>query len=152
MPQAEEDLLDDLLGRGHLPQDPSGQGVDGAGVASVGLGEGILAPSSDGDDERGVAGLVQVVGLRSPSSIPRPDADDGGGAGPKWSRTDIEGRNDRADERSGRCDASQAWPRWPRLSSGWLRGWAPAEAAAAARTARPAARPARAAASTARQA
>jgi hypothetical protein len=56
-PQVEEDLLGDLLGRRVAADHPSSQGVHGAGVATVDLGEGGLMPAGDPEHQAGVARL-----------------------------------------------------------------------------------------------
>src|SRR5437899_6555342 len=61
IPQAEEDLLHDLLGARAVAEEPTSEAEHGTGMAPVGLGQGVLAPASDGDDESGVARLRQVV-------------------------------------------------------------------------------------------
>ena len=62
VPDAEEHLLHDLLGEGRVDEQALGQREHGAGVAPVGLGEGVLAVAADGDDEDGVAALGEVFG------------------------------------------------------------------------------------------
>ena len=61
VPQAEEDLLDDLLGQGPVDQKPPGEGEDRPGVAAVGLGQRFLAVAADGHHEDGVAGVADLV-------------------------------------------------------------------------------------------
>ena len=61
VPEAEEDLLGDVLGLGGVVQHPLGQAEDGPAVAPVHLGQGHLAVASDGGDELGVTDLVQVL-------------------------------------------------------------------------------------------
>ena len=59
LPQVEEDLLGDLLGRRVAAQDPAGQRVHGAAVAPVDLGQRRLMPTTDGHHQFGVARLFQ---------------------------------------------------------------------------------------------
>jgi anti-sigma factor RsiW len=65
-PQAQEHLLDDLLGRGVVGEHPSGQPVDGAGMTAVRFGERVLPPAADGDDQRGVAHVPRRRGKHAP--------------------------------------------------------------------------------------
>ena len=58
----QEHLLHDLLGERGVDQQALGQGEHGPGVATVGLGEGVLAIAADGDDEDRVAALGEVFG------------------------------------------------------------------------------------------
>jgi len=73
VPEAEEYLLDDFLGQVPVDQQPAGEGEDGARVAPVGLGQGLLAVAADGHHQHGVAGFTDLVcghshqGLRSRS-------------------------------------------------------------------------------------
>jgi hypothetical protein len=60
VPEVEEDLLGDLLGGRVAAEDPAGEGVDGATVAALHLGQRLLVPPADGDDQVGVARLLQV--------------------------------------------------------------------------------------------
>ena len=60
VPQVQEDLLGDLLGRGGAAQDAPGQGVHGTSVAAVHLGQGLFVPSADGDHQVGVTRLRHV--------------------------------------------------------------------------------------------
>ena len=62
LPQAEEDLLHDLLGDGVAGEEAARQAEDGAGVAAVGLGQRLLAVARDGHDDAGVGEAGEVVG------------------------------------------------------------------------------------------
>ena len=61
VPEPEEDLLQDLLGQHLVVEQAPGEGEGGAGVAPVGLGQRVLAPSPDGDDERRIAGVPEAL-------------------------------------------------------------------------------------------
>jgi hypothetical protein len=60
VPQAEEDLLDDLFSQRPVDEEPPGEGEDRPGVAAVGLGQGLLAVATDGHHEDGVAGVSDL--------------------------------------------------------------------------------------------
>ena len=60
VPEAEEHLLDDLLGQRAIVQHPHREPEGGVAVAAVGLGERLLAEPGDGHDQRGVARVPQV--------------------------------------------------------------------------------------------
>jgi len=60
VPQLDEDLLHDLFGHTGVPQQPPGQGKRRSGVASVHLGERVVAPAGDGKHEAVVARILQV--------------------------------------------------------------------------------------------
>ena len=64
VPEAEEHLLDDLLGQRPIVEDPHREPEGGVAVAAVGLGQRLLAEPGDGDDQRGVARLAS--GRRPP--------------------------------------------------------------------------------------
>ena len=61
VPEAEEDLLGDLLGHGPVGEDAPHQAVDAVAVTAVGLGQRLLVATADGVDE---AGIVELVGQR----------------------------------------------------------------------------------------
>jgi hypothetical protein len=60
LPETEEDLLHDLLGPALVTEHPPGQAVHRSAVASVHLGEGVVAPATDRDDQRGITDAAQV--------------------------------------------------------------------------------------------
>ena len=60
VPQAEEHLLDDLLGQRAIVQDAHREPEGGVAVAAVGLGERLLAEPGDGHHQRGIARVPQV--------------------------------------------------------------------------------------------
>ena len=67
VPQPEEHLLDDLFGQRPVDEQAAGEGEDRAGVAAVGLGQGLLAVAADGHHEDGVAGVSDLFGRHGTS-------------------------------------------------------------------------------------
>src|SRR5207248_118145 len=76
VPEAQEDLLHDLLGQRRVAQQPSGEGEDRARVPAVRLGQRLLPPPADGHDERGVAGLPEIAQVHSMACSAPPGATD----------------------------------------------------------------------------
>src|SRR5580704_5219238 len=64
VPQAQEDLLEDLLRQGAVVDHPAGQSEDGAAMAAVRLGQGVFTPTADGDNQGAITGVVQGGGHR----------------------------------------------------------------------------------------
>jgi hypothetical protein len=55
VPQADENILDDLLGQLPSPQNPEGEGEQSPAMAPVQLGEGIVLVSMESENETGIA-------------------------------------------------------------------------------------------------
>ncbi len=85
VPEAQEHLLGDLFGERLVGEQPPSQAVDGAGVASIRLGEGVLSVARDPDDERGIADVAQRLGVHEGHTLP---------TAPGGSRDPVEPRDD----------------------------------------------------------